>query len=140
MNWGKATVLVLIAFVLFIGSMSFYMFKAPADDYDRQYYEDGLNFDHDYIREKQVAKDHVQPVITIDTCCIRLTFSQLIKGQVKFMRPSSDTKDTTFALENTNRLPIELLTKNIAKGKWQLVFEWKSNHKNYLYHDEIYIK
>ncbi len=140
MNWGKATVLVLITFVLFIGGMSFYMFRAPADDYDHQYYEDGLNFDHDYNREKQVAKDHAQPVITVDTCCIKFSFFQPVKGHVKFMRPSSDVRDTTFALENAGGLPIEVLTKHMAKGKWQLVFEWKSNHKDYLYHSEIYIK
>ena len=140
MNWGKATVAILIAFVIFICSLGYFMFTAPSDEYDHQYYEDGLAFDHDYTREKQVIKDHVQPVIAVDTCCVKIVFPQLVKGQVKFMRPSSDASDITYVLDNSNGLPVEILTKKMARGKWQMVLAWKSNHKDYLYHDEVYIK
>jgi hypothetical protein len=140
MNWGKATVAILITFVLFISGLSYFMFSAPNDEYDHQYYEDGLNFDHDYNREAQVTKDHAAPVIEIDTCCIKLTFSQLIKGEVRMSRPSSDARDTTFALDNKNGNPVLILTKHLAKGKWALVFDWKSDNKAYLYQHEVYIK
>lgn len=76
MNWGKATVAILVIFVLFIGGLSYFMFAAPNDDYDHQYYEDGLNFDHDYNREEQVTKDQAQPKVEVDTCCIKLIFPQ----------------------------------------------------------------
>jgi len=140
MNWGKITALILTVFVLFIGWMSYVMFKAPADDYDHQYYEDGLNFDHAYNREKQVTKDKAQPLILIDTCCIKLTFPQKVKGKVIFMRPSSDAADKTYPLDNNNGQPIEILTQHLSKGKWQLVFDWQSNNKAYLYQQEVYIK
>ena len=140
MNWGKATTLVLITFVLFISGLSYFMLSAPNDEYDHQYYENGLNFDHDYIRERQVVTDHAQPVIDVDTCCIKFTFPQIIKGEVKMLRPSSDVRDTSFALDNKNGGPIEILTKHLAKGKWQLVFDWKSKNKAYLYQQEVYIK
>ena len=140
MNWGKTTVVILVTFVLFISGLSYFMFRAPADEYDHRYYEDGLNFDHDYNREKQVVTDHAQPVTDIDTCCIKLTFPQLIKGAVRMSRPSSDAPDTTITLDNANGNPIEILTKHMAKGKWQLVFDWKSNNREYLYQREIFIK
>jgi hypothetical protein len=140
MNWGKATVVILIAFVLFICGLGYKMFTAPADDYDHQYYEDGLNFDHDYNREQQVVKDHAAPLIIMDTCCIRFTFPQVVKGQVNFMRPSSDVRDKSFPLDNQNGKPIEILTKSMARGKWQLVLDWKSGTKSYLYQQEVYIK
>ncbi len=140
MNWGKTTVVILVTFVIFISGLSYFMFSAPNDEYDHQYYEDGLNFDHDYNREKQVVKDHAQPVIEVDTCCIKLTFPQVIKGEVRMSRPSSDVRDTTFTLDNTSGNPIEILTKHLVKGKWQLVFDWKSNNKAYLYKQEIFIK
>jgi hypothetical protein len=140
MNWGKVTIVILVVFVLFIGGMSVYMFNAPKDDYDHQYYENGLNFDHDFNREAQVIKDHAQPSIVIDTCCVKITFPQVIVGQVKFMRPSSDADDNTYPLDNRNGQPVEVVTTKMAKGKWQLVFEWESNHKAYLYHQEIYVK
>jgi hypothetical protein len=140
MNWGKATVFILIAFVVFIGGMSYRMFKAPDDEYDHQYYEDGLNFDRDYTREQLVIKDHAQPVIQVDTCCVKLIFPQSVTGKVKFMRPSSDAADKTYQLDNKNSQPIEILTNHLIKGQWQLVFDWKSNGKSYLYQKEIFIK
>ncbi|TWJ01663.1 FixH protein [Mucilaginibacter frigoritolerans] len=140
MNWGKATVAILLVFVLFICGMGYFMFKAPADDYDHQYYEDGLNFDHDYSREMQVTRDHAEPSIVMDTCCIRFIFPQIIKGQVNFMRPSSDAKDALFPLDNKGGKAIEIITKNMARGKWQLVFNWKSGNKDYLYQKEVYVR
>lgn len=116
------------------------MFSAPDDEYDHQYYEDGLNFDHDYNREAQVVKDHARPLVTVHKDSILFVFPQIIKGQVKLMRPASDAKDTTFALDNSNGRDIRLATAQLAKGKWQLVFDWKSGHKSYLYHQEVYIK
>jgi hypothetical protein len=140
MNWGKATIVILSVFVLFISGLGVFMFRSPADDYDHQYYENGLNFDHDYKQETQVAKDHAQPVIQIDTCCIRFSFPQAIKGTVKFMRPSSDARDMVYPLNNENHQQIQLPTAHIAKGKWQLVFAWTSDKKAYLYQKEVYIK
>jgi len=140
MSWGKIITIVLIVFVVFIGGLSYAMFKAPDDEYDHQYYEDGLNFDHDYNREAQVIKDHAQPLIEVDTCCIKLTFPQKIRGKVIMSRPSSDESDTTVTLDNKNGGPIAILTKHLAKGNWQMVFDWKSDNKAYLYHHEVYVK
>jgi len=140
MNWGKITVVILAVFVLFIGGMSYIMFRSPADDYDHQYYEDGLNFDHDFNREQQVTTDHAQPTVLVDSCCIKFTFPQVVIGSVKLMRPSSDAPDISYPLDNKKGGPIQFTTLHMAKGEWQLVFEWTSNKKEYLYHKEVYIK
>ena len=140
MNWGKITVAILVAFVLFISGLSYIMFKSPNDEYDHQYYEDGLNFDRDYTRERLVINDHAQPVVQVDTCCVKLIFRQVVAGEVKFIRPSSDAADKTYKLDNKNGQPIEILTNHLVKGRWLLVFDWKSNNKNYLYQKEVFIK
>jgi hypothetical protein len=137
MNWGKATVLILIVFVLFIGSMSVYMFRSPKDDYDHQYYEDGINFDHDYNREAQVIKDHAQPAVSFETDSIKFSFPQIVDGKVKLIRPSSDAVDKTFPLEGR---VVAIPVSQLIRGKWKLVFEWKSNNKAYLYNTEIFVK
>ena len=137
MDWGKATVLILIVFVLFIGSMSYYMFRSPKDDFDHQYYEDGINFDHDYNREAQVTKDNAQPIISVKPDSIKFNFPQIVDGKVKLMRPASDAADKTFLLEGK---VIAIPASQLIRGKWRLVFEWKSNNKAYLYSTEIFIK
>ena len=138
MNWGKGIIAGMAAFMLFILSMCIYMFNAPTDDYDHQYYEKGMSFNKDHDREEQVVKDHAEPVITQTGNQLRIVFTQLPTGNICFMRPSDKTLDKSFKLANNNATEIDL--QNIAKGPWQLTLEWESNHKAYLYHKEVFIK
>ena len=139
MNWGKGIISGMVIFMLFILGMCFYMFRMPTDDYDQKYYEKGLNFDHDYTREQQVFKDKAQPVIVVDSCCIKVTFPQAAKGQVKLRRPLGNIKDQVIKINNAGNQPFEILTNHMPKGKWQLIFEWTNNHKDYLYKQEVHI-
>lgn len=137
MNWGKGIVGGMIVFMLFIIAMSVYMFMAPEDQYDHQYYEKGLNFDKFYNKEAQVVKDHAQPVIKISGGIITLTFDQSAKGTITFMRPSNDAMDKTYNIDGKEaQFPVVL----VGKGQWQFVFDWVSNNKAYLYQKEVYLK
>jgi nitrogen fixation protein FixH len=140
MHWGKGIIVILAVFILFISGMSIYMFMAPADDYDHQYYEKGLAFNHDYDREAQVVKDHARPLIVLVGHLVRLTFAQPVKGKIKFMRPDDNTLDKAFNLNSGTGNEVELATDKFTPGQWQLELQWQSNHKDYLYHQEVYIK
>ena len=129
--------MILIAFVLFIGTLSFYMFRSPKDNYDHQYYEEGINFDQDYNREAQVTKDQAQPVIKATADSIRFTFPQIVNGTVKLTRPASDAADKSYPLLGK---VIAVPVSQLIKGKWKLIFDWKSNNKAYLYKTETFIK
>jgi hypothetical protein len=140
MNWGKAVIIILLTFVLFISSLSYFMFSTPKDDYDHRYYEKGLTFDADYNREQQVNKDHAQPIIIVSPDSIGFTFPGAINGQVKLMRPASDAVDHIYPLNSKVGELVKIPANKLLKGKWQLVLEWKSNSKAYLYQQEVYIK
>ncbi len=129
----------MIVFMLFIIAMVVYMFTIPVDDYDTKYYEKGLTYDHDYNRAEQVIKDKAQPVIEADSCCIEVSFPQTVLGQVKLTRPSSNLVDKVIPINNKNGQPVQILTTNMPKGKYQLTFEWTSNNKDYLYQKEVYL-
>jgi hypothetical protein len=140
MNWGKAVIVILLVFVLFISGLSYFMFTAPKDDYDHRYYEKGLTFDGDYSREQQVIKDHAQPIISIAPNSVEFTFPRAMNGQVKLMRPASDAHDLVYPLNSRAGQPVKIPANKLLKGKWLLVFDWKSNDKAYLYQQEVYIK
>lgn len=139
MNWGKGIIGGMILFMLFIIGMVAYMFSMPEDEYDKKYYEKGLSYDRDYNRAKQVVTDKAQPSIEADSCCIEVSFPQTILGQVKLTRPSSNIVDRVIPIDNKNGQPVQILTANMPKGKWQLTFEWTSNNKAYLYQKQIYL-
>ena len=103
MNWGKGIVIGIAIFVIFIVGMCIYMFVSPTDDYDHQYYEKGLTFNHDYDREEQVIKDHAQPLIGLTDRQVILTFGQPAKGKVRFMRPSNATADRVYSFRQRGR-------------------------------------
>src|SRR4051812_44209133 len=116
MNWGKGIVGGMIIFMLFIIAMCVYMFAIPNDEYDDKYYEKGLNYDVDYKRNKHVIEDKAQPKIVVDSCCIEITFPQLINGQAKLMRPSGNVVDKVIPIGNKNGQLVQILTNNLVNG------------------------
>jgi hypothetical protein len=140
MNWGKGLILGMAVFMLFIISMCVYMFRMPADEYDHQYYEKGLNFDRDLAKEKQVAADHAQPAINIEAGQAHITFTKPANGTARFIRPSSQALDKTFELNTNTGSSASLALNGLVAGKWRIVLDWKSGDKAYLYQQEVYIK
>jgi len=141
MNWGKGIILGMLVFMAFIITMAVLMFLAPNDEYDHQYYEKGLTFDRDYNREAGVYKDHVQPVIKADSRFLTLTFAQPVEdGKLILTRPADARMDKTFLLNGSTGNQVAIPLKQIATGHWQLVLNWQSSQKKYLYQQGIYIK
>jgi len=139
MNWGKGILLGMTIFILYIMGMCIYMFMAPQDDYDHQYYEKGLNFDRDYGMEMQVVKDHARPGVQVNKHTLKLIFTKPVKGRIAFMRPSDTRLDKMYKLDSGTGNEADIQTGDLAAGKWQLVMNWESDHKSYLYRQGIYL-
>lgn len=140
MNWGKGIVTGMVLFMLFILSMCIYMFRMPEDEYDHQYYEKGLNFNKDYNKEQQVVKDHAQPVISQVGDHLVIRFKTPSSGKISLIRPANKASDTVYPLRSGDDDQVIILLTPLKKGHWQLLLEWESNHKDYLYQQEIDIR
>ena len=140
MNWGKGIVGGMVVFILFILGMCIYMFKMPEDEYDHQYYEKGLNFNQEYIKEQQVKKDHAWPSVYILQNRLKLAFVLPATGTVKFLRSSSSSLDKTFKFRQSGSEEVNIPIEKLLKGKWKLEIEWVSNQKSYLYKQDIFIR
>jgi hypothetical protein len=140
MNWGKGIIMGMILFMLFILCMCFYMFAAPNDDYDHQYYEKGLTYNQYYNKEVQVIKDHAQPAIKMSGDYIFIKFIDSAVGTVELQRPSNNLLDKTYQLNSREGTETQINVKPLAKGRWLLIFDWQSNKKAYTYQKAITIK
>lgn len=140
MNWGKGIIAGMIIFMLFILSMCIYMFRMPADEYDHQYYEKGLSFNKDYDREQQVSKDHAQPSISQVGDHLVIRFKAPAAGKISLIRPDDKSSDAAYPLQSGENNIVMILLTPIKKGQWQIMLEWESYHKAYLYQQEIYIQ
>lgn len=130
----------MVLFMLFILSMCVYMFMAPEDGYDHQYYEKGLNFDKDFKKEKQVQKDQAKPAITVSGKKISIVFVKPASGTIRFIRPSNQAQDKEIKLDSASGKAITIPVEFLAIGRWQLLLNWESDRKAYLYQQEIFIK
>jgi len=139
MNWGKGLVIVMLLFIGFIVSMSCYMFNMPADDYDHQYYEKGLNFNQDYAKEKQVVTDKAQPVVKQVNGEISIEFKQPAVGAIKLINPLGKSKDLIFPLNTNQQNSTAIPLKKLATGQWAIRIDWNSEGKEYLYQQDLYI-
>ena len=124
-------------FMLFIIGMCVYMFRMPADEYDHHYYEKGLNFDQDYNKERQVVTDKAKPMIRIMKDSIQIIFTEPANGKIRFIRPSSEALDKQFPLHTSVGKIALISASSLIKGRWQMVLEWKSGQKNYLYEQKV---
>lgn len=138
MNWGKGIVIGLVVFVTFISAMGVYMFGQP-DDYDKQYYEKGLAFNADYVREKQVYIDKLQPEIRISSANLLINFVKPAVGKIHFVRPSDRKMDQVLGLKTDQNDQVHIPLSQLAKGPWNLVIEWANGGRKYLYQQEIFV-
>ncbi|OOQ58739.1 FixH family protein [Mucilaginibacter pedocola] len=139
MNWGKKLIIGMILFMGFIMSMSVYMFNLPADDYDHQYYEKGLNYNRDYDRERLVIADNAQPLITQNQTAIGVAFKEPAVGVIKFVNPLGKNKDLTFPVNTGASNAINIPADKLSAGRWDVKIEWSSNAKNYLYQKGLFV-
>ena len=141
LNWGNYLIIGMATFMVFIMSMAVYMFAQTKDDYDKQYYEKGIDFDQDYNRERQVFADRVVPQISFNVQNMLVKFAAPAKGQLRFTRAADRRMDKLFPVESTNAAdPVIIPLKALVKGPYKLRCEWQSNLKQYLYEQEIMIK
>lgn len=139
MNWGKGIVIGLIAFMMFILAMGVRMMSNQTDDYDHDYYEKGLTFDVDYKKETQVVADNARPQIEITADSLKAIFKNVSTGIIHFARPSDRRMDRTLHFETDKDGKFASKFNLPTKGRWNLVFEWQSNKKSYLYQQEVTI-
>lgn len=139
MNWGKGIAIGLAVFVIFIVGMSIKMFSQANDDYDHEYYEKGLAFDADYAKEKQVIADHAQPQVKIQGDNLQVAFVQPATGKVHFVRPADRRLDHWVNLQSGSSTQITIPLAKMVSGQYQLIFDWTSNGKKYLYQQEVFI-
>jgi len=138
-NWGKGLVIGMSIFMLFIISLGVSIFAQKGDDYDSAYYEKGLDYDNDYDREQQVVTDNAAPTISFTKENLLVGFKGEAKGVLHLQRPSDKKMDQTLSFAANPAGQVELPLNNVTKGRWQMVFEWRNNGKQYLYQKEVFI-
>ncbi len=144
-SWGTGVV---IAFVLFISFILFFIIKASTQqkyNYDlvsEEYYKDELNFQKN-INEMQNVKDlGIQITIETKKEGLQITFpedftTENMDGNVSFYRPSNQSLDFDIPFDLSKRTSLLIPDNKLVDGRWDIKINWTKNNKGYLYKKEI---
>jgi hypothetical protein len=144
MNWGYKILIVILLFIIGMGTMVSIAMRQKNEMIDEQYYvkelkhqgqidaENNLNA----LDEKLTIKD------TLDALVVKIpsVARQNIKeGSVVFLRPSDQSKDHRLVL-NVDSSGRQLFNKsNFVKGQYKVRISWKSEQKAYYYEQPLFV-
>ena len=143
-NWGTSIV---IAFVLFIGFILFFVIKAhnPNNKHDlvsEEYYKDELKFQEEIDKQNNV-KSLAEPfIIKKTTEGFEIQFpkrfnNENISGTVIMTRPSNKALDFEIPIHLTNHKML-LSKSKLVEGNWNLNIDFESYDTLYLYKNSIH--
>lgn len=131
----------MIVFMLFIIGMVVYMFKIQDRDslVEEDYYEKGINYDHEYEAKRNTLIDKAEPEISVRASELLIKLKDGDTYQLKLLRPTSAKQDIfkEGELVGGNHTIIIDITK-LEKGLWSLKLAWQNQQgKHYLYTKDI---
>lgn len=132
LHWGHKIVGGMILFMLFILSMSYYMFLQHTDTLvDENYYENGLVYDKELVKHTNALDTNALPEILLVGEELQLKFKKPSTYQVALKRPSDAALDQFFN-NQAERTSVELPVGAIKKGLWKVEINWRADGKDYL--------
>jgi hypothetical protein len=144
-NWGTGIV---IAFVLFISFILFFVIKATTQEkynYDlvsEEYYKDELNYQADIDKLNNFKQLNIKIITTKTNDGIEITFpenyiTESINGKVSLYRPSNQSLDFDIAFVLSKRTTLLIPDNKLVGGRWDIKISWSENNKEYLYKKEL---
>lgn len=141
MNWGTKLIIGMLSFMTFIVVLAVLMIRSETDALvDQDYYERGLNYDHEFSLKEQVIKDKALPTITVSDKNVTITFKTEAFGTLKIMRTAKKSMDRMMSFKTDNEKNVILTSKDLVKGNWKFIMQWKASNGNaYLNEQEVLI-
>ncbi len=144
-NWGTAIV---IAFVLFISFILFFVIKASTDkkyDYhlvSEQYYQDELKYQEDIDKYNNTKRLGIEITLKKTLEGIEINFpnsfqTENIQGNVSLYRPSNQSLDKYIPFVLSERSTLLIPDQMLVDGRWDIKISWSQNNKEYLYKKEF---
>lgn len=144
MNWGYKILVVIVLFIIGMGTMVTIAMKQKNEMIDEQYYvkelkhqsqidaENNLNA----LAEKLTVTDSLSALIVKIPSAAQQNINE---GSVVFLRPSDKSKDRFVAL-NVDASGRQVLDKSIfIKGQYKVRISWNSEGKPYYYEQPYFV-
>lgn len=140
MNWGVRIIMILGVFVLFIIGSVVYMLSVDSDELEeKDYYEQALNYDARYDKNKNTLRDKAEPTIQVKEEKLILDFPFVVhSGKVELKRPSSQVQDQEMVLSDQD-MKYSIDVSQLTSGRWKCIIEWNSEGTEYRFEKDIFL-
>lgn len=142
-NWGTGIV---IAFILFIGFIMFFVIKMNTDEYDHdlvteEYYKEELEYQKNIDKESNARKLSTNVKWEKTTEGLRIEFPaeldfKEINGKVFLYRPSNKHLDLEVPISLSNHYLL-IPDDSLLDGRWNIYVDWQYKGVDYLFKEEI---
>ncbi len=142
-NWGTGIV---IAFILFIGFIMFFVIKMNTDEYDHdlvteEYYKEELEYQKNIDKESNARKLSTNVKWEKTTEGLRIEFPaeldfKEINGKVFLYRPSNKQLDLEVPISLSNHYLL-IPDDSLLDGRWNIYVDWQYKGVDYLLKEEI---
>ncbi len=144
MNWGYKILVVVIIFIVGMGTMVTIAMKQKNEMEDDQYYVKELKHQSLIDAEKNLNKADEKLSILDTNNLLRLTIprstiTDINNGKIDFLRPSDQTKDLTIAMSMNSKGEQFISKKNLVKGLYNVKVSWQSQGVPYYTERSIFI-
>ena len=135
-HWGWRVTAMFILFTAGTVSWVTYAMTKEVDLVRPDYYEHGLKQD-DVMKARANAAalgNEAAMFLNSDTqmFIVGVPLAQAAaKGTIKFYRPNSPESDRTITFAADNQGTMSIPIKSLARGMWEITFDWSYNGKSY---------
>ncbi|WP_256009699.1 FixH family protein [Desertivirga xinjiangensis] len=138
MSWGTKLAVAMGLFMIFILTLGFRMIFSNSDTLiEKDYYEQGLNYNQKYDAKRLAVTDSVIPKIETDNHGLSIRFILPASCKLNFKRLSDSKMDRTIERQTDEEDVVHIAEGELKSGPWMLSVNYSINEKNYLYEQEI---
>ena len=135
MSWGKAIVVVFVAFALFIGTLVTICVRQDISLVSRNYYQDELRYQDEIDQMNNVAALAERPLIAVREGQLEIRYTDLSKvehGKLTLVRPSDARYDAVFTVAQTTQPFQRYDISGLPSGRYNARLVWSINGKDFL--------
>jgi hypothetical protein len=145
MNWGKAIVIVLAGFAVFIVSLVVLMYRQNIDLVADDYYMQELEFQQKIDRSNNLAALDGKLKVTFEGSKMLINLPEVlhgvsVSGKISMYRPSNAIFDFSEHFENITTGQIPLDVSKALKGKWEVKLDFVAEGVEYYFTEKLYLQ
>ncbi len=143
-NWGTGIAIIIILFVMGIGTMVYISFQQGINLVHKDYYPKGI--DHQKMIDKlnNTNKLKGEMKVVLNSNMLEVSFPDEFRfdeiyGDILLYRPSDFTEDLAFPIQLSDDGIQQLSIEGMLKGKYIVKVEWVCDGTEYYFEESIHI-